>query len=181
MSLFLVLHWQPLRNHTLLQDTTGKLIELLMYLLPSTCAQQYILPYLGQPHPPVHPTCSAAPMFGSSAGASCTTGPPNPNPFYLKFITGNIHICQGCRQSLRTSSGSILDPPYNLVVARSEKRPYRDSSGELVIPSSYSNAYYHVAVSCISHAEPMFHPSMLKIASYPGLPMFFNVHDGRPG
>ena len=33
----------------------------------------------------------------------------------------NIHICQGCRQSLRTSSGLIPDPPYNLVVARAEK------------------------------------------------------------
>ena len=129
-------------------------------------------PYVGQPGLPVPPTCSAAvrdtTSFGSSAGASSSntmliTGPPNPNPFHLKFITGNIRICQGCRQSLRTTSGLIPDPPYNLVVARSEKRQYRDSSGELVTPSSYSNAHYHVAVSCISRVEPTFHPSTLKI------------------
>ena len=69
----------------------------------------------------------------------------------------------GCRQSLRISSGLIPDTPYNLVVAISEKRPYHDSSGELVIPSSYSNAHYHVVVWCISRVEPTFHPSMLKI------------------
>ena len=56
----------------------------------------------------------------------------------------------------------IPDTPYNLVVARYEKRLYRDSSGELVTPS-YSNAHYHVAVSCISLVEPTFHPNMLKI------------------
>ena len=90
--------------------------------------------YLGQlPHPSMYPTCSPAmntPQLGSSPGATSggmsSTGPSNPNPFYLKFITGNIRICQGCRQSLRTSTGSIPEPPYNLVVARSEKRPYRD-------------------------------------------------------
>lgn len=110
--------------------------------------------YMGPPQVPVYPSTS-------------TAGPsnPSPNPFYLKFIAGNIRICQGCRQSLRTSTGSIPDPPYNLVVARSEKRPYRDSSGDLVTPSSYSNAHYHVAISCITRVEPTFHPSMLKIPS----------------
>ena len=66
-------------------------------------------PYLGQSHPPVHPTCNAAmdtPMFGSSSSSSMlTTGPSNPNPFYLKFRNGNIRICQGCRQSLRPPQG----------------------------------------------------------------------------
>ena len=59
--------------------------------------------YLGQlPHPSMYPTCSAAintPQLGSSPGATSggmsSTGPSNPNPFYLKFITGNIRICQG--------------------------------------------------------------------------------------
>ena len=97
-------------------------------------------PTLGQLYPPVYPACSAAmdtSLMGSNSGACSSsinnTGPSNPNPFYLKFITGNIRICQGCRQSLRTSSGVIPDPPYNLVVARSEKRPYRDSSGDSYI------------------------------------------------
>ena len=125
--------------------------------------------YLG--HPPVYPTYSAAMdthISGSSASAGTSsgrmsTGGPNPNSFYLKFITGNIRICQGCRQSLRTSSGSIPDPPYNLVIARAEKCSYRDSSGDLVVPSSYSNAHYHVVVSCISQVEPTFIPSMPRV------------------
>ena len=93
--------------------------------------------YMWPAHSPL-PSCSAAmetPTLWSNPGTSgsfmLNTGPSNPNPFYLKFITGNIGIFQGCRKSLRTSSGAIPDPPYNLVVARSEKRPYRDSSGEL--------------------------------------------------
>ena len=148
-------HWEA--------DRVGN-VSTSLYVCPT------VPPYLGQLHPPVYPTCSATvdtPMRGSSAGASTSSvlssSPSNPNPFYLKFITGNIRICQGCRQSLRTSSGSIPDPPYNLVVARSEKRPYRDSSGQLVIPSSFSNAHYHVALSCILNAEPTFHPCMLKV------------------
>ena len=127
----------------------------------------YMWPAHPHPDPPSCSTAMETPTFWSNPGTSgsCTlnTAPSNPNPFYLKFITGNIRICQGCRQSLRTSSGAIPDPPYNFVVAISEKRPYRDSSGELVVPSSYSNAHYHVAVCCILQAEPTFSPSMLKI------------------
>ena len=67
------------------------------------------------------------------------------------------------RLQTKSTELAIPDPQYNLFVARSEKRPYRDSSGELVVPSSYSNAHYHVDVSCISQAEPTFYPSMLKI------------------
>ena len=80
--------------------------------------------------PTTYPTYSAAMdthISGSSATASTSsgrmsTGGLNPNPFYLKFITGSIRICQGCRQSLRNSFGSIPDPPYNLVIATADKR-----------------------------------------------------------
>lgn len=147
-------HWEA--------DRVGN-VSTSLYMYPPTT--------LSVGHPPVYPTSTAAMdtnIYGSSASGSTSsnrmsTGGPNPNPFYLKFITGNIRICQGCRQSLRTASGSIPDPPYNLVIARAEKRPYRDSSGELVVPSSYSNAHYHVAVWCISQVEPSFIPHTLKV------------------
>ncbi len=36
----------------------------------------------------------------------------NPNPFYLKMITGNIRTCQGCKGSLRCADSSIPGPPH---------------------------------------------------------------------
>ena len=122
--------------------------------------------YVGPSVYPIHTTTMDSP--GSTAADASSSGmfthsQSNPNPFYLKFNTGNIHICQGCGQSLKTSTGSIPHLPYNLVIARADKRPYRDSSGELVTHSSYSNAHYHVAVSCICQLELMFQPSILKI------------------
>ena len=92
------------------------------------------------------------------------TLPVNPNPFYLKFITGNIRVCQGCKGSLRTSDNSIPPVPHDVCVARAEKRPYRDaSSGNLVTPSSYKAAHYHLALACIQSVEPTFMPTSLQI------------------
>ena len=82
----------------------------------------------------------------------------NPNPFYLKFIRGNIRTCQGCRGSLRAGDSSIPDAPNDLCIARAEKRPYRDNSGKLVTPTTYKPSHYHAQLSCIRAAEPSFLP-----------------------
>ena len=87
----------------------------------------------------------------------------NTNPFYLKFITGNIRMCQGCRQSLRTMAGNIPAPPYNLTVARKERRTFRDASGTLVTPQREAAAHYHCCVSCIKAADPTFLPQSLQV------------------
>ena len=55
--------------------------------------------------------------------------PPNCNPFYLKFITGTIRMCQGCRHTLRLADGTVLPPPNDLTITRAEILPYRVSSG----------------------------------------------------
>ena len=69
--------------------------------------------------------------------------PPNCNPFYLKFITGNIRMCQGCRHTLRLVDGTVPPPPNDLTIARAEIRPYRDSSGNLITPHKESAVHYH--------------------------------------
>ena len=51
--------------------------------------------------------------------------PPNCNPFYLKFITGNIRMCQGCRHTLRLADGAVPPPLNDLIIARAEIHPYR--------------------------------------------------------
>ena len=43
-------------------------------------------------------------------------------------------MCQGCRSTLRLVDGSVPPAPHDLTVARAEKQPYRDSSGNLITP-----------------------------------------------
>ena len=101
----------------------------------------------------------------SQSSPVCTSQsqPVNPNPFYLKFITGNIRVCQGCKGSLRAADFSLPDPPYDLCVAHAEKRPYRDNSGNLVTPTTYKPSHYHLAFTCIQAVEPAFFPNCLQI------------------
>ena len=62
----------------------------------------------------------------------------NVNPFFLKQLSGNIWVCQGCRGSSRLADGSIPGPPYDVVVAHLEKRPFRDPTGAMRTPSRAS-------------------------------------------
>ena len=43
-------------------------------------------------------------------------------------------MCQGCRSSLCLIGGGIPQPPFDLAIARFERRSYRDKSGELKTP-----------------------------------------------
>ena len=76
------------------------------------------------------------------------------NPFFLKFIQGNIRVCQGCRGSLRRLDGSIPQAPFDLAIARFERRPYRDKSGELRTPTREQASHYHLQPSCIQSVSP---------------------------
>ena len=106
-------------------------------------------------------------------GHSLTLGPPplinvakqNVNPFFLKKLTGNIRICQGCRGSLRLVDGTIPNPPHDIVVARLETRPFRDQSGNLKTPSRASAAHYHARLACVRAGDPSFIPSSLVISA----------------
>ena len=102
----------------------------------------------------------------------CSSGPPplisnfpsqNVNPFYLKKLTGNIRICQGCRGSLRSADGMVPNPPFDFVIARLEKRQFRDASGTLKVPAKPSAAHYHFRLACICAIEANFLPSSLVI------------------
>ncbi len=107
---------------------------------------------------------STSPRWYPQPVYSNTPGPePNLNPFYLKFITGNIRTCQGCRGSLRAADSSIPASPNNLCVARSEKRAYRNNSGTLVTPTTFKPSHYHSVLTCVQAAEPYFMPYSLKV------------------
>ena len=89
--------------------------------------------------------------------------PPNLNPFYLKLIVGNIRVCQGCHGSLRLANGNVPLPPFDLTVARAERRQFRDPSGTLITPRRESVCHYHCRLECIRAVEANFIPSSLIV------------------
>jgi hypothetical protein len=136
-----------------MESNIGPFSDTLNYYSPTYNYSGYP-PACGSIYPWFYPPM--APMETPSAAS-------NPNPFYLKFIRGNIRTCQGCKGSLRASDSSIPDPPNDLCIARAEKRPYRDNSGVLVTPSTYKPSHYHAQLACVRAAEPSFMPHTLNI------------------
>lgn len=116
--------------------------------------------------------CVSNIQIGGMSTSSFSSGPPplikltSPNeqqvityPFFVKVLAGNIRVCQGCRGSLRLTNGSVPLPPFDLVIARMEKRSYRDSSGVLRTPTRPSASHYHLKLVCVKAIEPNFIPT----------------------
>ena len=99
----------------------------------------------------------------SSVMAPPSPVPPNTNPFYMRFIEGNICMCQGCKSFLKCANGSLPAPPFDLCCARVEKRSFRDSNGILRTPNKEQPSHYHINLLCIRAASPSFVPSSIFI------------------
>ena len=112
---------------------------------------------------PVSTNVTLTPTSQVSMHLHPTSVAVNINPFYLKPLAGNIRVCQGCRGSVRLFNGSIPAPPFDFVVARMEKRPFRTASGDLQTPAYASAAHYHARLTCIKAADPSFVPSALRV------------------
>ncbi len=81
-------------------------------------------------------------------------------------MAGTIRICQGCRGTLRTKDGEIPSPPYNIVIARAERRRFRDpSSGNLITPNKETVSHYHCTIQCVRAVDPFFVPLALRVPS----------------
>ena len=61
---------------------------------------------------------------------------------------------------MRTLDGSVPKPPFDLAVARFERRSFRDKSGELHTPVREQAVHYHVKPACILVVEPQFVPAI---------------------
>jgi hypothetical protein len=93
-------------------------------------------------------------MPSTSSGMSIFPAPPA--PFRLAFISGNISVCQGCRQKFpRNIDGSIIDPPYNIVIQHEEDRAYKCPSTN-AMQTKRGNAYYHLYLPCVQNNWPNF-------------------------
>ena len=89
--------------------------------------------------------------------------PTSTSPFTAKFITGRISKCQGCGNKFRDVNPE-LQPPYDLVVARLECRPYfSKQKNDYITPKTPSNSHYHADMLCIRSADPSFQGNHLII------------------
>ena len=118
------------------------------------------------PHsiPPAHNLVVPRPVTPHNLAGTKKSPPESSHPFFIHFIAGNIRTCQGCKNSVRLSDGSIPSPPHDIVVAHLEQRQYFDKkSGEWCYSSKSSNCHYHARLSCIVQVEPLFIPSSLQV------------------
>ena len=76
-------------------------------------------------------------------------------------------MCQGCRNSLHLQDGSIPVSPFDVVIARAERKSFRDKNGELVTTHQEQTCYYiyHFRLDCIRAVEPNFVPMALPSAT----------------
>ena len=81
----------------------------------------------------------------------------------MRFIQGNIRMCQGCRNSLCLNDGSIPEPPFDLAIAHFERRSYRDKDGQLKTPLCEQAVHYHLKRMCVQAVAPHFDPGHLII------------------
>ena len=66
-------------------------------------------------------------------------------------------------------NGSIPSP-FDLAIARSERRSFRDKFGTLVTPLQEQTCHYHLSLQCVKAVEPHFVPFSLKVPlDVPGL------------
>ena len=84
--------------------------------------------------------------------------------FTLQWLTGKIRKCYGCGNSLRTDSGAVPKPPFDIVVRYKERRYYRDPDTQtLKLTKKEENTYYHPMLKCIHMKHPSFSKSQLYI------------------
>ena len=88
----------------------------------------------------------------------------NYQPFEVKFLTGHIKICAGCRQGYtRGRDGKSLPPPDDLCLVHKEQHWYYNVVNNRQQLSSLSNVHYHLDVSCVKLRYPEFNPLTVQI------------------
>ena len=89
---------------------------------------------------------------------------PDNQPFEVKFLTGYIKICAGCRNGYaRSPNGKVLPAPLDLCLVHKEQHVYYNVINNRQQLSSPSNVHYHVDVSCVRLRYPDFNPQAVQI------------------
>ena len=89
---------------------------------------------------------------------------PQSNPFFVKFLSKQIRICQGCRSRYqRNLNGDPLPPPYDIIIGHFERQQYSDQVTGLTRLSRETCVHYHAFLQCIYAKFPDFQPTELSI------------------
>ena len=87
-------------------------------------------------------------------------------PFFVKFLTRQIKICQGCRSGYqRDHNGNSLPPPYDIVIGHFERQQYCDRVTGLSRLSRETCIHYHAYPPCIRAKHPTFQCNELYISA----------------
>ena len=65
------------------------------------------------------------------------------NPFFVKFLTKQIRICQGCRSGYKRNE--IGEPPNDLIVGHLERQTYNDQVTGIARLSRETCVHYHAS------------------------------------
>ena len=72
---------------------------------------------------------------------------PDNQPFEVKFLTGYIKICAGCRDGYACSKS--LPAPLDLCLVHKKQHVYYNVVNNRQQLSSPSNVHYHADVNCV--------------------------------
>ena len=106
----------------------------------------------------------------SAVTSSQSTSNPSraKQPFTLKLKTNLIKVCQACRKGFDGTNDTM-----GLVVARPERRLVSNVATGATFLGRESNSHYHLHMSCITRADPIFKtshdpviPTTLKLNVY---------------
>jgi hypothetical protein len=89
---------------------------------------------------------------------SSTPSVSNASEFRSCFRSGNISVCNGCRNRFDKDA----QPPYDLCIQHEEWRNFTSPVSHLP-DSRYGNAYHHASPACIVARWPSFVYSSLVI------------------
>ena len=77
--------------------------------------------------------------------------------FFLKWVSRRISVCQGkCQRPMRNEEGRIYPPPYDLCLARKERRSYKSPVDGTTKLGKEGDCHYHLKKSCVDKADPPF-------------------------
>ena len=108
------------------------------------------------------PTANTIPSLLSSIPATglplTTSSTGITKPFYLKFLTKQIKVCQSCRSNYEGANDTL-----GMVVARAERRLIVNPLTGLQFLTKESNSHYHARISCLQLALPSFQSKDLVV------------------
>ncbi len=105
--------------------------------------------------------CSPSSMYAGTPPPAYGHVPPSGSmsqDFELCFRTGNISVCNGCRNQF----DKYATPPFDLCVRHQEWRQFTSPVSKQP-EARFGNAYYHATPTCIAARWPLFYPGSLRV------------------